>query len=98
LTQLSRVHVVVVVVVEDLLTTLIESADEHGISFVYALSPGLDMTYSNVKEVSSLKRKLSQVSSFGCRAFALLFDDIEADMCEADKSFYQSFAFAQVCL
>lgn len=37
-----------------------------------------------------------QVSQFGCNAFALLFDDIETDMCEADKAVFQSFAYAQV--
>lgn len=80
----------------ELLTTLIEASEENNVTFVYALSPGLDMTYSSPKEVSCLKRKLGQVASFGCKAFALLFDDIETDMCETDKSFYQSFAHAQV--
>lgn len=42
--------------------TLISSAKEHGIEFIYALSPGLDITFSNQKEVSTLKRKLDQVS------------------------------------
>lgn len=41
--------------------TLISSAKEHGIEFIYALSPGLDITFSNQKEVSTLKRKLDQV-------------------------------------
>lgn len=43
------------------LMTLISSAKEHGIEFIYALSPGLDITFSNQKEVSTLKRKLDQV-------------------------------------
>ena len=37
-----------------------------------------------------------QVASFGCSCFALLFDDIEVDMCETDKEIFQSFAHAQV--
>ncbi|CAB3372754.1 Hypothetical predicted protein [Cloeon dipterum] len=78
------------------LTALITSAKENGIIFYYAISPGLDITYSSVKEVSALKRKLEQVSQFGCEAFALLFDDIEPEMSEADKEVYQSFAHAQV--
>lgn len=41
--------------------TLISSAKEHGIEFIYAISPGLDITFSNQKEVSTLKRKLDQV-------------------------------------
>ncbi|XP_066587298.1 protein O-GlcNAcase [Prorops nasuta] len=78
------------------LTGLITAAKDCGITFYYALSPGLDITYSNAKEVTALKRKLEQVSQFGCTAFALLFDDIEPEMSEADKEVFQSFAHAQV--
>ncbi|XP_043473456.1 protein O-GlcNAcase isoform X1 [Leptopilina heterotoma] len=78
------------------LTGLITAARESGITFYYALSPGLDITYSSAKEVTALKRKLEQVSQFGCTAFALLFDDIEPEMSEADKEVFQSFAHAQV--
>ncbi|KAL0811252.1 hypothetical protein ABMA28_009678 [Loxostege sticticalis] len=78
------------------LTSLISAAKEQGILFCYALSPGLDITYSNQKEITTLKRKLEQVSQFGCTCFALLFDDIEPEMSEADKQIFQSFAHAQV--
>ena len=43
------------------LMTLISSAKDYGIEFIYALSPGLDITFSNQKEVTTLKRKLDQV-------------------------------------
>lgn len=43
------------------LMTLISAAKEYGIEFIYAISPGLDITFSNLKEVSTLKRKLDQV-------------------------------------
>lgn len=75
---------------------MITAAKEHNIMFYYALSPGLDMIYSNPKEVAVLKRKLEQVSQFGCEAFALLFDDIESEMTKADKEVFQSFAHAHV--
>ncbi|VEN50291.1 unnamed protein product [Callosobruchus maculatus] len=78
------------------LTGLIQAAKDQGITFYYALSPGLDITYSSTKEISTLKRKLEQVAQFGCTAFALLFDDIEPEMSEADKEVFQSFAHAQV--
>nr|XP_023023650.1 protein O-GlcNAcase [Leptinotarsa decemlineata] len=78
------------------LTGLIQAAKDQNITFYYALSPGLDITYSSSKEVGALKRKLEQVSQFGCNAFALLFDDIESEMSEADKEIFQSFAQAQV--
>lgn len=80
----------------DHLTSLILAAKEHNIVFYYALSPGLDMTYSSPKELAVLKRKLEQVSQFGCEAFALLFDDIEPEMTKADKDVFQTFAHAQV--
>lgn len=80
----------------DHLSGLIAAAKEHNITFYYALSPGLDMTYSSPKEVLTLKRKLDQVSQFGCEAFALLFDDIESEMSKADKEVFQTFGCAQV--
>ncbi|KAJ8026164.1 Protein O-GlcNAcase [Holothuria leucospilota] len=80
------------------LTSLIEEAKENNVLFVYALSPGLDITFSNAKEVTCLKRKLEQVNQFGCEAFALLFDDIDKDMCVADQEVFQSFAQAQVSI
>ena len=78
------------------LTGMIEAAAESDVLFVYAISPGLDIHYSNSKDVTFLKRKLEQVSSFGCKAYSILFDDIEVDMSEADKQIFQSFAQAQV--
>lgn len=80
----------------DHLTGLITAAHEQNINFYYALSPGLDITYSSSKEIGILKRKLDQVSQFGCKAFALLFDDIEPEMSKSDKEVFQSFAYAQV--
>lgn len=44
------------------LTSLISAAKEQGIVFCYALSPGLDISYSSQKEITILKRKLEQVS------------------------------------
>lgn len=43
------------------LTSLISAARAQGITFCYALSPGLDITYSSQKEITTLKRKLEQV-------------------------------------
>ncbi|XP_053437203.1 protein O-GlcNAcase-like [Nycticebus coucang] len=78
------------------LMALISAAREYKIEFIYAISPGLDITFSNPKEVYTLKRKLDQVCQFGCRSFALLFDDIDHNMCAADQEVFSSFAHAQV--
>ncbi|KAM6941379.1 protein O-GlcNAcase [Lycodopsis pacificus] len=80
------------------LTALISAAKQHDVEFIYAISPGLDITFSNPKEVAALKRKLDQVRHFGCRSFSLLFDDIETEMCAADKQAFSSFAHAQVAI
>jgi protein O-GlcNAcase/histone acetyltransferase len=86
---------------------LIASARAHDITFVYALSPGIDMVYSRKSDVQAIQAKLDQVDSslekwdtlqvarLGCESFALLFDDIESEMQESDKVF-ASFALAQV--
>lgn len=43
------------------LSQLIREASERGIDFVYAIAPGLDMTFSSEREVAALKQKLNQV-------------------------------------
>lgn len=43
------------------LIALISAAKQHNVEFIYAISPGLDLTFSNPKEVAALKRKLDQV-------------------------------------
>nr|CAG4647690.1 EOG090X01OH [Moina brachiata]SVE92862.1 EOG090X01OH [Moina brachiata] len=80
------------------LSNLIAAAKESNITFIYAISPGLDITYSSPKELATLKRKLDQLVQCGCSAFALLFDDIESEMTESDKEAFQSFAQAQVAV
>uniref|UniRef100_A0A7E4W056 protein O-GlcNAcase n=1 Tax=Panagrellus redivivus TaxID=6233 RepID=A0A7E4W056_PANRE len=81
-----------------LLRSLIESATQHDVTFIYALSPGVDIIYSKAEEVDKVKAKLRQVRSLGCRAFALLFDDILAEMRHEDREVFPSFAHAQVAL
>ncbi|KAJ3614220.1 hypothetical protein NHX12_017794 [Muraenolepis orangiensis] len=80
------------------LKVLISAAKEHEVEFIYAISPGLDITFSNPREVATLKRKLDQVHDFGCRSFSLLFDDLESQMCPADMQAFKSFAHAQVAI
>ncbi|KAI6217820.1 Bifunctional protein NCOAT [Aphelenchoides fujianensis] len=80
----------------ELLRSLIRSAKENNVVFVYSLSPGIDMIYSSKKEVEAVQKKLAQVRDMGCTAFALLFDDIEASMNEADRKKFPSFVAAQL--
>ncbi|CAK6967912.1 protein O-GlcNAcase [Scomber scombrus] len=81
---------------EGQLRTLIKEAQSRGLKFVYALSPGQDIVFSSSCDLTLLKRKLRQVSDLGCQAFAILFDDIDHSMCQADSEAFSSFAHAQV--
>ena len=60
----------------DHLTNLIEAASENSVDFVYALSPGLDITFSSSKDVTHLKRKLEQVRLYCTRFFLVSFGSI----------------------
>ena len=53
------------------LMTLNSAAREYEIEFTHAISPGLDITFSNPKEVSTLKRKPDQVISLLFHYFSL---------------------------
>uniref|UniRef100_A0A8C4RNF1 protein O-GlcNAcase n=1 Tax=Erpetoichthys calabaricus TaxID=27687 RepID=A0A8C4RNF1_ERPCA len=78
------------------LKALIQAAHACGLQFIYALSPGQDIIFSNSYDVVLLKRKLRQVAGLGCKAFAILFDDIDHTLCQVDKDVFSSFAHAQV--
>ena len=80
----------------DVLAKLIKSASDNKIEFVYAISPGLDITYSSEgADFKILVEKLEQVLSLGCRSFAILFDDIDNQMKPIDQKCFSSFAHAQ---
>ena len=42
---------------------LIKETSERGVEFIYAIAPGLDIVFSNDKDIDALKKKLDQVSS-----------------------------------
>eukprot|EP00117_Sycon_ciliatum_P042415 scpid16890/ scgid2632/ Bifunctional protein NCOAT; Meningioma-expressed antigen 5; Nuclear cytoplasmic O-GlcNAcase and acetyltransferase; Beta-hexosaminidase; Beta-N-acetylhexosaminidase; Hexosaminidase C; N-acetyl-beta-D-glucosaminidase; N-acetyl-beta-glucosaminidase; O-GlcNAcase; Histone acetyltransferase len=80
----------------DTVSNLMNSCRAEGVDFIFAISPGLDMTYSSEQELNFLKYKLDQVARLGCKSFAVLFDDIELRMCDADNLRFTSFAHAHV--
>ncbi|CAH8555359.1 unnamed protein product [Schistosoma rodhaini] len=81
---------------EQQLQFLITESTEAGVLFIFAISPGFDVTFSSAKEVDILKKKVDQVLKLGCRAFALLFDDIKPRLCPADREVFNSSARAHV--
>ena len=57
------------VVFTDNLKSLIQASESHGIQFVYAISPGLDIIFSCPKEIEFLKSKMKQVRDFSSSSF-----------------------------
>ena len=55
---------------------LIEDCAAHGVRFVYAMGPGLDVRYNDPADRTALEGRFAQLIEMGCRDFCLLFDDI----------------------
>jgi hypothetical protein len=77
------------------LSQLIECCNSSGIKFIYAIAPGLTVSYSDDEDFRSLCRKLQQLVEVHCSHFALLFDDIPSDMHVEDEAKFVSLADAQ---
>ncbi|MGO4595703.1 protein O-GlcNAcase [Leifsonia sp. 2TAF2] len=65
------------------LAVLNQAASERGVTFVYAISPGLSMRFEDDAEHEALAAKCRQLLDAGIRSFALLFDDVPMDEPEA---------------
>ena len=81
------------------LTELVERCAAHGIEFVYCLSPGLSIRYSDPDDIEALSAKFSSVAALGVRTFGLLLDDIPTDLQhQADRATFPDLAGAHVHL
>ncbi|MER3403102.1 MAG: hypothetical protein C4337_07345 [Armatimonadota bacterium] len=78
---------------------LILRAQQNFIEFVFCISPGLSMVYSDPEEFERLTAKIAAVQAMGVRSFGLLVDDIPEELQhEADKAVYPSLAHAHADL
>ncbi|MFN0192586.1 MAG: beta-N-acetylglucosaminidase domain-containing protein [Aestuariivirga sp.] len=77
------------------LKKLVVQAKGRGIEFMAAVSPCVDITHGDPKEVTALCAKLGQFLSLGIRHIALLFDDIPSTLNAADAQRFASFSDAQ---
>lgn len=77
------------------LAELFTACNERGLNFIYGLSPGLDIHFSESAERERIKSRLAQMQSVGVQHFALLFDDLPGKMSDADRARYRSVAAAQ---
>ncbi|TDE12680.1 beta-N-acetylglucosaminidase domain-containing protein [Jiangella asiatica] len=62
------------------LADLVRAAQRSHVRFVFSISPGLSMVYSDPDELDLLLAKLEQVWQVGVRDVALLFDDIPPEL------------------
>lgn len=64
----------------DRMETLIETANENKVDFVFAISPGIDISFDGEegeKDFRALLDKSESLYDMGVRDFAILFDDID---------------------
>ena len=74
-------------------------ARENFVDLSFSISPGLSMTYSSDADFQTLARKLQGVHALGITNFALLLDDVPADLTHPqDKLRFHSLAQAHVQL
>ncbi|MCA9216051.1 MAG: beta-N-acetylglucosaminidase domain-containing protein, partial [Planctomycetales bacterium] len=79
----------------DALRTLVAACNEHGLNFIYGLSPGLDIRFSEDQEQETIRDRFRQMIEIGVQQFALLFDDLPGRMTDEDTSKFASVASAQ---
>lgn len=64
------------------MSRLVEVARENKVRFIFAVSPGLDLSYSGSKgeeDFNAMIRKLDAMYNIGVRDFAIFFDDLKDD-------------------
>jgi len=59
------------------LGTLVEVANRHHVNFVYALSPGPTICYSDSADLEAIRRKFRTLRGIGVRSFYIALDHIE---------------------
>jgi hyaluronoglucosaminidase len=69
------------------LSELIQSAARNHVRFVYTLSPGLDICYSDRADLESALGKLQALRQLGVTTFVIALDDIELGLhCQEDRA------------
>jgi protein O-GlcNAcase/histone acetyltransferase len=76
------------------LVHIIEACRVRRLRFIYAISPGLDMRFSQASDLERLFQRIGQMVSLGCSDFAVLFDDIPGELDARDLERWGSLAAA----
>mgnify|MGYP001146358609 CR=1 FL=1 len=72
------------------LEQLVDRAAANHVRFVYALSPGLSICYSDPADIRALTDKFQALYDIGVRSFSIPLDDIDYTRwnCEGDRAVY----------
>jgi hypothetical protein len=81
------------------LGALVSVAADAGVTFVYAVSPGGSIVYSDSTDYGELLAKLDRVAALGVTDFALFLDDVPPQLQHpADREAFSSLAEAHAAL
>ena len=81
------------------LQELVVTAQQAGVEFWYAISPGLTITYSDSTDYRDLVHKIDQVADLGVEHFGLFVDDVPPQLThDADREAFGTLARAHVAL
>jgi len=81
------------------LRELVAVAEESGVGFVYAISPGGSMVYSSRSDYAELLEKLDAIAGLGVTRFALFLDDVPPTLeHSADRMAFGTLADAHASL
>ncbi|MCR6657869.1 MAG: beta-N-acetylglucosaminidase domain-containing protein [Asticcacaulis sp.] len=69
---------------------LVGDANRHHVNFVYAISPGPSICYSDPADLEAIRQKFAALRGIGVRSFYIALDDIEYTKwnCAADETAY----------
>lgn len=83
----------------DRFSELLEVSEESGVDVYFAISPGLDMVYSDSTDFEALTAKLEDMTRLGVRHVALFLDDVPGELRhQEDIQTYDDLADAHVNL
>ena len=69
---------------------VVGDANRHHVNFVYAISPGPSICYSDPADLEAIRQKFAALRGIGVRSFYIALDDIEYTKwnCAADETAY----------
>lgn len=78
---------------------LVAVADSVGVTLVFAISPGLNIVYSDSSDIGILRKKITDMLDLGFDEVALFLDDVPEELRhEADQARFTSLADAHIHL